>query len=93
MQHLAAMKRAKTRGILHGAPRCVNLSEIGPVLVKIVEALAIADARRDHLFENERLMKTHIDAASEKRISGGDQDEARGSLCSVLDRASERKVD
>ncbi|UFX43995.1 hypothetical protein HAP47_0033095 [Bradyrhizobium sp. 41S5] len=87
------MKRAKTKEILHRAPRCLNLRNIDPALVKFVEALAIADARRDHLFENERLMKTHIDAASEKLISGGDQDEARGSLCSVLDRASERKVD
>ncbi|WFU54882.1 hypothetical protein QA639_35850 [Bradyrhizobium pachyrhizi] len=62
-------------------------------MVKFVEALAIADARRDHLFENERLMKTNIDAASEKRISGGVQDEVRGNLCSVLDRASKRKID
>ncbi|WP_156918085.1 hypothetical protein [Bradyrhizobium sp. Cp5.3] len=87
------MKRAKTMEVFHHAPRCANPREIDPALVKFVEALAIADARRDHLFENERLMKTHIDAASEKCISGGGQDEARSSLCSVLDRASKRKVD
>ncbi|MGY3470133.1 hypothetical protein ACVW0I_007004 [Bradyrhizobium sp. LM6.11] len=62
-------------------------------MLKFIEALAIADARRDHLFENERLMKIHIDAASEKRIGGGVQDEARSNLRSVLDRASKRKVD
>ncbi|MES5481562.1 hypothetical protein QMZ05_02315 [Bradyrhizobium sp. INPA03-11B] len=93
MQHPAVMKHAKTGKIFHRASRCVNQREIDPALVRFVEALAIADARRDHLFENERLMKTHIDAASEKRISGGVQDEARSSLCSVLDRASKRKVD
>jgi hypothetical protein len=93
MQHLAVMRHAKTRDVFHRRSRCVSPRELDPDLVKIVEALAVADARRDHLFENERLMKTHTDAASEKRISGGDQDEARGSLCSVLDRASERKVD
>jgi hypothetical protein len=38
-------------------------------------------------------MKIHIDAASEKRIGGGVQDEARSNLRSVLDRASKRKVD
>ncbi|WP_136626139.1 hypothetical protein [Bradyrhizobium macuxiense] len=92
MQHLAVMTRAKTKGVFH-APQCANPPEIDPALFKIVEALAIADARRDHLFENERLMKTHIDAASEKRISGGVQDEASSNLCSVLDRASKRKVD
>lgn len=93
MRHLAVMKPAKTREIRRRAPRRVNLREVDPALVKFVEALAIADARRDHLFENGRLMKIHIDAASEKRIGGGVQNEARGSLCSVLNRASERKVD
>jgi hypothetical protein len=87
------MKRAKTREVFHRAPQCVTPREIDPALVKFVEALAIADARRDHIFENERLMKNHLDAAGEKRISGGVQDEARSNLCSVLDRASKRKVD
>ena len=67
--------------------------EIDPALINFVEALAIADARRDHLFESERLMKNHLDAAGEKRISSGPKDETRGNLCSVLDRASKRKID
>ena len=87
------MKRANPREIFHHAPRCVTSREIDPALVKFVEALAIADARRDHLFESERLMKNHLDAVSEKRINGSVQDEARSNLCSVLDRASKRKVD
>jgi hypothetical protein len=87
------MKRAKTREAIYRAPQRATAREIDPVLVKFVEALAIADARRDHLFERKRLMKNHLDAASEKRISGSIQDEACSSLCSVLDRASKRKVD
>jgi hypothetical protein len=74
------------------SPRAIS-RQIDPALINFVEALAIADARRDHLLENERLMKSHIDAASEKRISGGVQYEARSNLCSVLDRASKRKID
>ncbi|WP_157348129.1 hypothetical protein [Bradyrhizobium pachyrhizi] len=90
LQHRGVMKRAKAK---EHAPPWVNSPGIDRALVKFVEALAIADARRDHVFENERLIKTHIDAASEKRISGGVQDEVRSSLCSVLDRASKRKID
>lgn len=92
-QHLAAMKRAKTSKVLDHRPRCANQREVDLALVKFVEALAIADARRDHLCENERLVATHTDAAGEKRFSGDVQDEAGSNLCSVLDRASERKVD
>jgi len=87
------MKRAKMREVFHRAPQCATLREIDSALVRFVEALAIADARRDHLFENERLTKDHLDAAGEKRISGSVQDETRSNLCSVLDRASKRKVD
>lgn len=72
-------------------PRATS-GEIDPA-VKFVEALAIADARRDHLFESERLMKNHLDAAGEKRISDGIRDETRSYLCSVLDRATKRKID
>jgi hypothetical protein len=79
--------------VLDRAPRSATSGEIEPALIKFVEALAIADARRDHLFESERLMKNHLDAAGEKRISSGPQDETRGNLCSVLDRASKRKID
>ena len=83
----------KTNDVFGRRSLCVSPRELDPVLVKFVEALAIADARRDHHFENERLMKDLLDAAGEKRISGGVQDEARSNLCSVLDRASKRKVD
>ena len=62
-------------------------------LIKFIEALAIADARRDHIFESERLMKNHLDPAGEKRISSGIRDETRSDLCSVLDRAKKRKID
>ena len=81
------MKRAKTREVFRRAPQCVTPREIAPALVKFVGALAIADAWRDHLFENERLMKTHLDAPGEKDIRGGVQDEARSNLRSILDRA------
>jgi hypothetical protein len=87
------MKRSRRREMLYHAPRCAASLETGPALVKFVEALAIADARRDHLFESERLMKNHLDAVGEKRISDGVKDEARSDLCSVLDRAPKRKID
>jgi len=86
------MKRARTRGINRASRRATS-GEIPPALIKFVEALAIADARRDHLLESERLMKNHLDAASKKRISSGIRDETRSNLCSVLDRASKRKID
>ena len=87
------MKRARMRGVVDHVSRRANSGEIGRALIKFVEALAIADARRDHLFESERLMKNHLDPASEKRISSGIRDETRSDLCSVLDRASKRKID
>ena len=87
------MKRARKRGTVDRASWSATSGEIDPALIKFVEALAIADARRDHLFESERLMKNHLDAAGDKRISSGIRDEARSDLCSVLDRASKRKID
>ena len=87
------MKRAKTREAFYRAPRCATSRELDPDLVKFVEALAIADARRDHLVERKRLMKSHLNAAIKKRINGSVEDEARSNLCSVLHRASKRKVD
>ena len=87
------MKRARIRGAVDRVSRRATLGEIDPALIKFVEALAIADARRDHLFESERLMKNHLDPAGEKRISSGIRDEARSDLCSVLDRAPKRKID
>jgi hypothetical protein len=87
------MKRARTRGAVDRVTRRATSGDIDPALIRFVEALAIADARRDHLFESERLMKNHLDAAVEKRISNGIRDETRSDLCSVLDRASKRKID
>jgi hypothetical protein len=87
------MKRARMMGAVDRVTPRATSGEIDPALIKFVEALAIADARRDHLLESERLMKNHLDAASEKRISNGIRDEARSDLCSVLDRASKRKID
>ena len=87
------MKRARMKGVVDRVSRRATSGEIDPILIKFVEALAIADARRDHLFESQRLMKNHLDAAGEKRISSGIRDETRSNLCSVLDRASKRKID
>jgi hypothetical protein len=87
------MKRARTKEAFRHAPQCTSSREIDPALVKFVEALAIADARRDHLIESSRLTRNHLDAVSEKRISGTVQDETRSDLCSVLDRASKREID
>lgn len=87
------MKRARTREEHNRGPRSAASPQIDPALIKFVEALAIADARRDHLFDSERLMKNHLDAAGDKRISTGIRDETRSDLCSVLDRASKRKID
>ena len=87
------MKRARTRGAVDRTSWRATSGEIDPALIKFVEALAIADARRDHLFESERLMKNHLDAVGEKRISSDILDETRGNLRSVLDRAAKRKID
>lgn len=87
------MKRPKIKGAVDRVTPRATSGEIDPALIKFVEALAIADARRDHLFESERLMKNHLDAAGEKRISDGIRNETRSYLCSVLDRATKRKVD
>ena len=83
------MTRARMRAVVDRVSQRASSREIDPALIKFVEA----DARRDHLFDSERLMKNHRDAASEKRISSGIRDETRSDLCSVLDRASKRKID
>lgn len=87
------MKRSRMRGLVDRASRRATSDQFDPALIKFVEALAIADARRDHLFESERLMKNYLDGAGEKHISSGTRDETRSDPCSVLDRASKRKVD
>jgi hypothetical protein len=87
------MKRARMRGAVDRVTPRATSGEIDPALIEFVEALAIADARRDHLRESERLMKNHLNAAGEKRIGSGILDETRGNLRSVLDRAAKRKID
>lgn len=87
------MKRRRISESFHRAPQGATSLEIDLALIEFVEALAIADARRDHLRESERLMKNHLDAAGEKRIGSGILDETRGNLRWVLDRAAKRKID
>jgi hypothetical protein len=70
----------------NAAPR-----EVDPVLVKFVEALAIADARRDHLAMNGPASKQNPDAVSTS--AGLSTNDARSHLCTIFDRASERKID
>jgi hypothetical protein len=65
--------------------------ELDPVLTKFVEALAIADARRDHLAMNGLASKQNSDAASTP--AGLSTNDARSHLCTIFDRASERKID
>jgi len=61
--------------------------ELDPVLIKFVLALAIADARRDHL--------AMIDPASDGvgTSAGLSTNDARSHLCTIFDGASERKID
>jgi hypothetical protein len=88
------MRRRRISEPFRRSPQGATSAEIDLALIELVEALAIADARRDHLRESERLMKNHLDAAGEKHISSGVLlDETRGNLRSVLDRASKRKID
>jgi len=69
----------------------VALRQLDPVLIKFVEALAIADARRDHLVSSGLASKRTHDAAS--TWAGSSTNDARSHLCTVFDRASERKID
>jgi hypothetical protein len=80
------MKRAEIKAIpgqTHQLSRKASSRGIDPALIKLVEALAIADARRDHLFESQRLTRYDLDALGEERINTGVRDEARGDLCPV----------
>jgi hypothetical protein len=87
------MRRRRISESFHRAPQGATSAEIDLGLIEFVEALAIADARRDHLRESDRLMKNHLDAAGKKRFGSDILDETRGNLCSVLDRAAKRKID
>jgi len=87
------MTRRRISESFQRAPQDATSLQIDLALIEFVEALAIADARRDHLHESERLMNNHLDAAGDKRFGSGILDETRGNLRSVLDRAAKRKVD
>ncbi len=90
-QHPVEMARQKTGQGSHRATGCV--AETDNALAKFVEALAIADARRDHLREREPLTKCHLDAVNSRCRSNGVHDEARSHLRQILDRAPKRKID
>jgi hypothetical protein len=75
----------------NSASENVALLQFDPVLTKFVEALAIADTRRDHLALNASASKRIPDAASTS--AGSSTNDARSHLCTVFDRTSERKID
>jgi hypothetical protein len=92
--HLGSMKQAEIiTGTEPGnsASENVALLQLDPVLTKFVEALAIADARRDHLASNASASKRIPDAASSS--AGSSKNDTRSHLCTVFDRTSERKID
>jgi hypothetical protein len=91
---VAAMKQTKiVTGTERGDSVSINEAsrELDPVLIKFVETLAIADARRDHLAMNGLVSKQNPDAASTS--AGLSTNDARRHLCTIFDRASERKID
>jgi hypothetical protein len=65
--------------------------ELDPVLIKFVETLAVADARRDYLAMNGLASKQNPDTVS--RSAGLSTNDTRSHLCTIFDRASERKID
>jgi hypothetical protein len=75
----------------NSASENVALRQLDPALIKFVEALAIADARRDHLASSGLASKGNHDAASTR--AGSSTNDARSHICTIFDRASERKID
>lgn len=69
----------------------VALRQLDPALIKFVETLAIADAKRDHLALSGPASKRIPDAAS--TWAGSSTNDTRSHLCTIFDRASERKID
>jgi hypothetical protein len=74
-----------------GASRTATLRPLDPELIKFVETLAIADAKRDHLALSGPALKRIADAANLR--AGSSTNDTRSHLCTIFDRASERKVD
>jgi hypothetical protein len=88
------MKSAQTKATVYLERKALRRArEIDPALLRFVEALAIADARRDHLLVSRQFVRTPVEVAGERRSGNGGHDETRSDLRSVLDRASERKID
>ena len=88
------MKQAEiTKGTepRNSASEDVALRQLDPVLIKFVEALAIADARRDHLASSGLAAKRNHDAAGTS--AGSSTNDARSHICTIFNRASERKID
>jgi hypothetical protein len=88
------MKRAEnTTGTEPGniASRIVAMRPLDPELVKFVETLAIADAKRDHFALSGPALKRIPDAAGTR--AGSSTNDTRSHLRTIFDRASERKID
>jgi hypothetical protein len=88
------MKRAaNTTGTEAGniASRIVATRRLDPDLVKFVETLAIADAKRDHFALSGPAPKRIPDAAGAR--AGSSTNDTRSHLRTIFDRASERKID
>ena len=69
------------------------LRPLEPDIIRFIEALAIADARRDHLAAEQT---TPIDARAAKDLisrTEASTNDSRGHLRSILDRSAERKID
>jgi hypothetical protein len=74
-----------------GASRTVALRPLDLELVKFVETLAIADAKRDHFALSGPAPKRIPHAAGTR--AGSSTNDTRSHLCTIFDRASERKID
>jgi hypothetical protein len=74
-----------------GASRTVAMGSLDPELVKFVETLAIADAKRDHFALSGPASKRIPDAAGSR--AGSSTNDTRSHLRTIFDRASERKID
>jgi hypothetical protein len=73
------------------ASRIVAMRPLDPELVKFVETLAIADAKRDHFALSGPASKRIPDAAGTR--AGSSTNDTRSHLRTIFDRASERKID
>lgn len=73
------------------AARTVAMRPLDPELLKFVETLAIADAKRDHFALSSPAPKRIPDAAGTR--AGSSKNDTRSHLCKIFDRASERKTD